>query len=88
MVLFDLYTEHSNPSVIWVVSWTLFIAGFEASMLYTYQKDKDRTDRMEMASRIVTDIDDNRAIEEQIFPWLPNVPPQSSIGVFKDRRRL
>lgn len=86
LILFDLYTEHSNPSVIWVVSWTLFIAGFEASMLYAYQKDKDSADRLEIATRIVADIDDTHVIEEQIFPWLPDVPPQSSIGVFKDRR--
>ncbi|HLF62442.1 MAG TPA: ATP-binding protein [Saprospiraceae bacterium] len=86
LVLFDLYTEHSNPSVIWVVSWTLLIAGFEASMLYAYQKDKDRTDRLEMAQRIIADIDDTYGIEGQIFPWLPDMPPQNSIGVFKDRR--
>ena len=86
LVLFDLYTEHSSPSVIWVVSWTLLIAGFEASMLYAYHKEKDWTDRNILANEILQDLDTVSSIEEQVLPWLPSIPPRRSAGVFKDGR--
>lgn len=86
LLLFDLYTEYSTPSVIWVVSWTLLVAGFEASMLYAYHREKDVNDRFEIASRLAADIAPDTGIEEQIFPWLPDLPAQRSIGVFQDGR--
>lgn len=86
LVLFDLYTEHSSQSVIWVVSWTLLVSAFEASMLYAYQKDKDREDRFLLAQQVVYELDPAVPIEGQILQWLPTVSSQSSIGVFEDRK--
>ncbi len=83
ILLFDLFSEIRSPSVIWVVSWALLISGFEASMLYKYQDDKDHRDRQELAERIAVSINSQESLEEQLIQWLPGIPPQYSLAIFE-----
>jgi len=88
LVLFDLYTESNNRSVIWVICWTMLVAGFEAGLLHNYHSDKEVHARYTQAQQLSVDLTDDsgRKIDEIVLTWLPNIPSQYSLGVFKDNK--
>ena len=89
LLLFDLYNEARSRSVIWAISWALLIAGFEAGLLNIYRADKDSADRIELASSIVDELNDQdpeSGIDEVILNVLPELPMRYSLGVFEDQK--
>jgi len=88
LVLFDLYTESNNRSVIWVICWTMLVAGFEAGLLHNYHSDKDVHARFAQAQQLSVDLTDDSAVEidDIVITWLPNIPSRYSLGVFKDNK--
>lgn len=86
LVLFDLFNESRARSVIWVICWSMLLAGFEASLLHKYQQDKDMKERVEMAQDITRDLSSRPDIEEVMLQWLPNIPSHYSVGIFRGRR--
>lgn len=89
LLLFDLYNESKSRSVIWAISWALLIAGFEAGLLNIYRSDKDRIDRIEMATSIIEELDADSAhvdIDDIILNVLPNLPLRYSLGIFDNEK--
>jgi len=88
LVLFDLYSESNNRSVIWVICWTMLVAGFEAGVLHNYHIDKDVRARYTQAQQLSVDLTDGsgRDIDDVVLTWLPNIPSRYSLGVFKDNK--
>jgi signal transduction histidine kinase len=88
LVLFDLYTESNQRSVIWVICWTMLVAGFEAGLLHNYHSDKDIHARFTLAQQLSVDLTDDSGgeIDDIVLNWLPNIPSRNSLGVFKDNK--
>ena len=88
LVLFDLYVEANTRSVIWLICWSMLIAGFEASLLHNYRSNKDVSNRYTLAQQLSVDLvdDEDQDIDDVVLRWLPNIPGQYSLGVFKDEK--
>ena len=86
LILFDLFNESTNRSVIWVICWSMLIAGFEASLLHNYQNDRDEQDRLELAASLAVDLSAEEEIEDAMVQRLPGISSRYSIGIFKDQK--
>ncbi|MDX1406771.1 MAG: HAMP domain-containing sensor histidine kinase, partial [Saprospiraceae bacterium] len=86
LILFDLFNESTNRSVIWVICWSMLIAGFEASLLHNYQNDRDQQDRLELAVSLADELSGGGEIEDVMIQRLPGISSRYSIGIFKDSK--
>ena len=52
ILLFDLFVEHSTPSLTWLFIWVVFFAAFASVSLFKFNLDKDRAIRLSYAKEL------------------------------------
>ena len=53
LFLLDIFMEIQTPNFTWVVGWIVIISCFSSILLYKYNKDKEKNNRLAMAEMIL-----------------------------------
>ncbi|MEZ4951832.1 MAG: HAMP domain-containing sensor histidine kinase [Saprospiraceae bacterium] len=63
ILLFDLYIDNKNPSLVWLGIWLLYFASASSAILFKYNEDKDIITRLEYAKQLAN-WEDSTAVKE------------------------
>lgn len=87
ILLLDIFLEVKTPNFTWIVLWLVVLSGFSSILMFKYNRDKDISQRIEIA-KVLTESIDTVAFKEMISLIKMIEEPLHQVTTWQDARNV